>query len=62
MNSERYVGDSKLHENCSSKDWDSANSNYAQAVEPVLANLTEDECLLWGQKLFWRKSNYLAQI
>jgi hypothetical protein len=21
-----------------------------------------DECLLWGQKLFWRKSNYLAQI
>jgi hypothetical protein len=28
---------------CSSKDWDSANSNYAQAVEPVLANLTEGQ-------------------
>jgi hypothetical protein len=26
---------------CSSKNWDSANSNYAEAVEPVLANLTE---------------------
>ena len=26
---------------CSSKNWDSANSNYGQAVEPALANLTE---------------------
>jgi hypothetical protein len=28
---------------CSSKNWDSANSNYAQVVEPVLANLTEPQ-------------------
>jgi hypothetical protein len=28
---------------CSSKNWDSANSNYGQTIEPLLANLTESQ-------------------